>query len=398
VAALRRVATFEQQGLSNSAWTSTTLDGTDGPALDATSSALLQASAAKQMDGRFILGAAWPLWRTSRPDAEAEQLVDCCLTARSRPGHEAPPDAAAMGFCAMLAEWRRDTERGAWLHLEMARSDGLRLPEVATAGNLFGSTRLLRRVPSGSLAYLEKKYHKLVSLIDFILASGAVGAEAVVHACEVFASGSQRQWLKVAGEAKAEVVDWTLGLRPTPERSTVVEFGSFVGYSCIRMAWCSGGRSPILSLECDAVHVLVARFVVNEARCSQAVEVCSGPAGDSARRQVEDWGARSAAMVFMDHRGTRFHAELRHLERLDACMPAGKLLADNTLKPGAPVLLWHLATRHRRVGAAAAAGRGDRDDDTAAASPTLAGASSWSLPEFLMEHRCEDWMTIADFG
>ena len=61
-------------------------------------------------------------------------------------------------------------------------------------------------------ASLHRRYHKVVGLVDFMAATGASDAAAIVEACEIFAQGSQRQWLKVAGEAKAQAA-WckTLG-------------------------------------------------------------------------------------------------------------------------------------------------------------------------------------------
>ena len=44
--------------------------------------------------------------------------------------------------------------------------------------------------------------------------------------------------------------------------------------------------------------------------------------------------------AFFDHRGTRFHSDMVHLQRTEALR--GRILADNTLKPGAPEFLWLL--------------------------------------------------------
>merc|ERR1712232_218161 len=130
----------------------------------------------------------------------------------------------------------------------MVNSDTLRLPAPITEGFEFPYAAS-RRVDPGFRFYIDKEYHKVVSVVDFIVASGAVGAEAVVTACETFAHGSARQWLKVAGEGKAELVEQRLRDRPHPERGIVAEFGSFVGYSCVRMSWRSGGETRVLSLE-----------------------------------------------------------------------------------------------------------------------------------------------------
>ena len=58
-------------------------------------------------------------------------------------------------------------------------------------------------------AFLHGRYHKVVRLLDFMTARannelGPKRVERIVETCEAFASQSQRQWLKVAGEAKAQ--------------------------------------------------------------------------------------------------------------------------------------------------------------------------------------------------
>mmetsp|Transcript_57106 Transcript_57106/g.128823 ORF Transcript_57106/g.128823 Transcript_57106/m.128823 type:complete len:275 (+) Transcript_57106:135-959(+) len=271
----------------------------------------------------------------------------------------------------MGADWERQHAQSERLRLLMANSDSLRLPEPIVSGFGYSKQRALRVHP-GFRAYIDKKYHKVVFLVDFIAAAGAVGAKAVVAACEDFASGSARQWLKVAGDAKAELVDCRLHAMPAPDRGIVTEFGAFVGYSCVRMAWRSGGEARVQSLESDAVHVMVARHIVMQARHCQVAEVLPGMAHDSVRRLIDDWGAECTGFAFMDHRGTRFHVELAHLEQLRALATNAKLLADNTLKPGAPAILWHF--KH---------------------CPERHPSTSWSLPEFMTES-CEDWMTQSD--
>jgi len=253
----------------------------------------------------------------------------------------------------MLATWERTASLEETIQVAMAQSRTLRLPTVSSYS----------RVPPGFQTYLDKRYHKVVHLIDFIAAADAVGGAAVVEACEVFASGGSRQWLKVAGAAKAEIIDRCLDQQP--EDTVVAEFGAFVGYSAVRMA--SQGTGPVMSFESDAIHVLVARHLI--VRAQQVAEVLPGMAHDVMPRLVEDWGTGGTGFAFMDHRGTRFHAELRQLEALGAQRPGSQVLCDNTLKPGAPVLLWNLLFRHT--------------------------ALSVSLPEFQAEE-CEDWMTATD--
>jgi len=276
-----------------------------------------------------------------------------------------------MGFLFMLAEWQRHGFRAKSLQRMMLNSETLRVPHPIT-NSFFPMFLGCSRIDPGFRCHIDKKYHKIISVVDFMIASGVSGPAAVVQACEIFASGNARQWLKVAGQFKAELVEDCLLSRPQQLDGIIAEFGSFVGYSCVRMTWRSGCRAKVVSLESDAVHVTIARYVIAQAQCCREAEVSPGMAHDSVRRLVDEWGRDAISFAFMDHRGTRFHVDLKHLESLRALGPGAKFLADNTLKPGAPENLWHFLQ-----------------------CPDRHASTSWSLPEFA-SHSCEDWMSASD--
>lgn len=82
----------------------------------------------------------------------------------------------------------------------------------------------------------------------------------------------------------------------------------------------------------------------------------------------------------MDQKGTAFHADLALLDRL-CCSArqtqgrASAVLADNVLRPGAPVYCWTLRFGH--------------------AGHRICPAEFYSLPEFLEETMgVEDWMAV----
>lgn len=89
-------------------------------------------------------------------------------------------------------------------------------------------------------------------------------------------------------------------------------------------------------------------------------------------RVQEVWGERALAFGFMDYKGSRYHADFQRWEQLDILAPFGRLVADNTVSPGAPLLLWNL--RHN----------------------TGTSMTLWALPEFL-EEAIEDWMVVFDY-
>merc|ERR1711862_85386 len=80
------------------------------------------------------------------------------------------------------------------------------------------------------------------------------------------------------------------------------------------------------------------------------------------------YGPRSIGMVFMDQKGTRFHTDLGLMEDLDLLAEGAVILADNVLKPGAPLYIWELA-----------------------AGP-FTNLTAVSVREFLLQS--EDWMVL----
>merc|ERR1719263_2486111 len=87
---------------------------------------------------------------------------------------------------------------------------------------------------------------------------------------------------------------------------------------------------------------------------------------------VEDFGAQSLGLIFMDYKGSVFHTDLKLLEQLRAVAIGGYEIADNVALPGAPLLLWHLAFD-----------------------------SSWELTAYAMmeflEPNTEDWMALGQY-
>lgn len=226
-----------------------------------------------------------------------------------------------------------------------------------------------------SLLLPSAAYKKLASLLDFVeVHSAGGGAAPILRAIESFGSGVG-QWLKVAADRKAELVDAAMGRRRCWRSDACVELGTFVGYTALRLArWVSGpGPAPGrgVSLEVDAVHALLTRHHLGLARLAGAVDVWVGQALDLVPRLAEELGAPSLGLVFMDHRGTRFHSDLARLERHGTPLPGMTHVCDNVLKPGAPLCLWLAAHRPRGF-----------------------PATSWSMNEFA-HWNSEDWMLVS---
>lgn len=288
----------------------------------------------------------------------------------------------------MLIEWERDRHTECRLLNAMLLAPSLFLPQAfchlvrGARGNPVGQS-MLRDLPACSEPCQRSgfAYHKLAQLAEFVETSLACSnddaqvANTMLQAMERFSAGVG-QWLKVAGGGKADLLETVLSVQGSLKAwELVVELGLFVGYSAVRM--CQTTRSSfalpvrILSLEVDPVHALVARHFLNLSRC--LVEVWVGQAVDTETRIPEDLGA---GLVFMDHRGTRFQEDIRIFQSMLPCIGGGlAVVADNVLKPGAPVCAWRAAVQ----------------------SASLGCTNLWSLPEFVQE-ASEDWMLAQDLA
>ena len=190
--------------------------------------------------------------------------------------------------------------------------------------------------------------------------------DACMAAIERFAE-SRSLWLKITAWEKGTVVQEVARL--TKPRLSV-EIGAYVGYSAMNVARTvrhHGGK--VASLEVDPLHVTLVRNMLEYAGLSDFVDVWTGYSFDSIPHLLKKYGPRSVDLVFMDQKGTRFHSDLALMEELNLLSDRAVILADNVLKPGAPLYIWHLA-------------KGSYHHCTAI-----------SVREFLLQS--EDWMVMA---
>lgn len=240
-----------------------------------------------------------------------------------------------------------------------------------------------RGVRAGAPDQVSWAHHKLASLVEYVEEHCSVGnPESVLSTLEAFATGVG-QWLKVAGGAKAPLIESSLAGRPVVEAELVVEFGTFIGYTSTRLArqlmirGRQQGSSPykgprLISIEVDSVNAYVARHIIDLAMLLCQMEVWTGQIKDLIPRIQEVWGERSLAFGFLDYKGSRFHVDFGRWEQLDLLAPFGRLVADNTVSPGAPLLLWNL--QHS----------------------TAVVSTLWAMQEFL-EEAIEDWVAVFDY-
>lgn len=278
----------------------------------------------------------WSFWRAD-------------LWAMEWAGLAAMGDVADCGVLWMDLAWRRNTRHAyrAWLALEVVTG-----------------VSCLHGVPDTSNV---PRYRKVASLVAHVASQAQPGSlSSLLATVETFAALSRGQWLKVAGLEKAEVICNTHSYT----RGLALELGTFVGYTAARLAGLGHG-APVVTFEQDPIHVAVARWHLDHAAALPLVDVWPGRVVDSMPGLAEAAGMAASLFVFLDEGGSSFAADHAQLERLAVPSPTCRVVADNCLRPGAPVF----------------AARSMASDACI--------ASAWSLPEFLEQRLgVEDWMVV----
>lgn len=187
----------------------------------------------------------------------------------------------------------------------------------------------------------------------------------------------------------------------------MLEVGTYCGYSALRLSLASLPSVSITTLEVDPVHAIIARNIIAFAGCTHKVDVLIGHSREMLRRLPDrnkmDRPRLPFDVVFLDSRGSGYDADLAELEQHGLLKPDATLLADNVLKPGAPLFLWRLmadsgwATQILRVREFAMPAEDWMSISKRRPSSGLATRSMWFQeppPSLLVLHREADRMRV----
>merc|ERR1719217_367437 len=163
-------------------------------------------------------------------------------------------------------------------------------------------------------------YSKELRLLNHVFQTATGGDPlSIVKAIEDFGDnvlGQTGLWLKVAGGSKSEVL--ANAVRNAPKHGSILEIGTYCGYSAIRMAIaCPGTR--VVSVEADPAHMIIARNIVAFAGLSDTIDVWTGHSKDLLYRihlRYKGHGDDNLKFraVFMDQRGSWYTEDLETLE------------------------------------------------------------------------------------
>lgn len=150
--------------------------------------------------------------------------------------------------------------------------------------------------------------------------------------------GVQHHYLMNVGARKGQIVTKLIAEH---KPRTMVELGSYVGYSTVLFAAAArdhGGKEYI-SFEREPRFARVASAMVDLAGLTNFVRFVIGPSSSSLVREQRDGRLDRADMVFLDHYKPAYVKDLKILESLGAIQVGSVLAADNVIEPGNPTYL-----------------------------------------------------------
>lgn len=140
------------------------------------------------------------------------------------------------------------------------------------------------------------------------------------------------------GDRKGEILDLAVE-RVQP--NTILELGTYVGYSAVRMGRKLTDEGRLYSIEYSEANATIARRIIDHAGLSDRVEVVVGTLGDGGQTlsYLESecgFSAGSLDFVFIDHAKDEYVPDLGMILAKGWLHRGSVVVADNIIIPGVP--------------------------------------------------------------
>uniref|UniRef100_A0A3P8QRA8 catechol O-methyltransferase n=1 Tax=Astatotilapia calliptera TaxID=8154 RepID=A0A3P8QRA8_ASTCA len=154
----------------------------------------------------------------------------------------------------------------------------------------------------------------------------------------------QKEWAMNVGDEKGCILDSVVSeVNPV----TVLELGTYCGYSTVRIASLLPPRAKIITLEFNPDYAKIARQVIAWAGLEDKIQVVEGPSGEWIPKMKEQFGVKTFDLVFLDHWKDRYLPDTKLLEDCGLLRKGTILLADNVICPGTPDYLEYVRNSPR---------------------------------------------------
>ncbi|XP_027858461.1 catechol O-methyltransferase B [Xiphophorus couchianus] len=164
----------------------------------------------------------------------------------------------------------------------------------------------------------------------------------VVKAIDQFCR--QKEWAMNVGDEKGCILD-SVVTEVNP--ATVLELGTYCGYSTVRIASLLPPDAKLITLEFNPHNAAIARQVIAWAGLGDKIQLVEGASGDWIPKMKEKFGIETFDLVFLDHWKDRYLPDTKLMEECGLLRKGSILLADNVISPGTPDYLEYIRNSPR---------------------------------------------------
>ncbi|XP_069503610.1 catechol O-methyltransferase-like isoform X5 [Ambystoma mexicanum] len=175
-------------------------------------------------------------------------------------------------------------------------------------------------------------------MLEYLQKNGTRGdAASVVETIDHFCGTVE--WAMNVGDQKGKILDRVV-LETNPH--TVLELGTYCGYSAVRIGKLLGPGARLISLEMNPAYAKVAKQVISFAGMDRQIEVLVGSTTELIPQLKKKLDIDTFDMIFLDHWKQSYLPDTKLLEECGLLRKGTVLLADNVICPGAPEYLQYV--------------------------------------------------------
>jgi len=179
---------------------------------------------------------------------------------------------------------------------------------------------------------MKKMLASRVDLKNYVLENAQQNSlQNIIDTIDKF--GWTKQWLMNIGDRKGQILDQAVQTR---KPKSVLELGTFLGYSSLRIVNQLPKDALFVTIEADSLSAEIARSLHEYAGVGDRIKIINGYTENVLPRLKQDSNIKSFDFIFMDHFGSIYLRDLKMLEELGLITSGTMIVADNVIMPGAP--------------------------------------------------------------
>ncbi|UJR22144.1 hypothetical protein I4U23_025208 [Adineta vaga] len=186
-------------------------------------------------------------------------------------------------------------------------------------------------------------YSSYAPFLNYVLQRSRPGdIHSVINAIDEY--GWTREFLMNIGDRKGQILDQAIRSR---RPRTVLELGTYLGYSSLRMISQLPRNSMIISIDRNPETARIARAIHKHAGVENRIKIIVDSTRNIIPQLSRRYGIRSFDFIFIDHDGSDYLRDFMSLEQYGLIQSGTMITADNVITPGAPDYLRYLRNNRK---------------------------------------------------